>query len=62
MFWEGLPVGRIPKQPGIPWPPELVVGVNFDQRPQHPDHKGICADLDKCSWRFKVAGWASGPL
>jgi hypothetical protein len=56
VFWRDLPVGRILKQPGIPFGrPKWWWGVNFDQRPQHADHKGICADLDECKRRFKAA-------
>jgi hypothetical protein len=56
VFWRGLPVGRILKQPGVPYGrPNWRWGVNFDQRSQHADHKGICADIEECKRRFKVA-------
>jgi hypothetical protein len=56
VFWRGLPVGRILKQPGVPFGrPNWWWGVNFDQRAQPAHHKGICADIEECKRRFKVA-------
>jgi hypothetical protein len=59
VFWRGLPIGRILKQPGVPFGrPNWWWGVNFDQRPQQADHKGVCADIEECKRRFKVA-WSA---
>jgi hypothetical protein len=56
VFWRGLPIGRILKQPGVPFGrPNWWWGVNFDQRPQPADHKGVCSDIEECKRRFKVA-------
>jgi hypothetical protein len=56
VFWRGLPIGRILKQPGVPYGrPNWWWGVNWDQRPVPAGHKGICVNLDECKRRFKLA-------
>lgn len=56
VHWNGLPVGRILKQPGVPQGrPNWSWGVSFPGMPQQSSHRGLCSDLDECKRRFKVA-------
>jgi hypothetical protein len=58
VFWSDLPVGRIPKQPGVPvGRPNWHWGAAFPGRPQPTGHRGNCSDLEECKRRFK-ATWA----
>lgn len=58
VFWSGMPIGRILKQPGVPvGRPNWHWGVAFPGRPQPSGHRGNCSDLDECKRRFK-ATWA----
>jgi hypothetical protein len=58
VFWSGMPIGRILKQPGVPMGrPNWHWGVAFPGRPQPSGHRGNCSDLDECERRFK-ATWA----
>jgi hypothetical protein len=58
VIWNGLPIGRILKQPGIPAArPNWYWGVTFPGRPQPPGHRGNCSDLEECKRRFRVV-WA----
>jgi len=56
VIWDGIPIGRILKQPGVPvgrrnwsW------GVIFPHMPQQPWHRGLESDLDECERCFRVA-------
>lgn len=58
VFWNGLPIGRILKQPGVPMGrPNWHWGVAFPGQPQPSAQRGHCSDLDECKRRFKVV-WA----
>jgi hypothetical protein len=59
VIWEGTPIGRILKQPGMPdrrpnwsWGIILPIGQQLDWM------RGICSDLEECRRRFKVA-WSA---
>ena len=55
VIWNGLPIGRILQQPGVPHGrPNWSWGVSFPGRPQLPNHRGLCSDLEECKRRFKV--------
>jgi hypothetical protein len=55
VIWNGLPIGRILKQPGIPFGrPNWSWCVIFPGRPQLPAHRGLESDLEECKRRFKV--------
>lgn len=55
VHWNGLSIGRILKQPGVPiGRPNWHWGVAFPGRPQLPDHRGNCSDLEECKRRFKA--------
>jgi hypothetical protein len=56
VMWRGIPVGRILKQNDAPLgKPRWWWGVNFDQRPQGGDGRGVGTDLEDCKRQFKVA-------
>jgi hypothetical protein len=58
VFWNGLAIGRILKQPGVPvGRPNWHWGVAFPGRPQPSCHRGNCSDLDEGKRRFKTV-WA----
>jgi hypothetical protein len=58
VHWNGLPIGRILKQPGVPaGRPNWHWGVSLPGRPQLPSHRGHCSDLEDCKRRFKMV-WA----
>jgi hypothetical protein len=58
VFWRDIPVGRILKQPGAEVGKPNWWGVNFDQRPQTGNQKGIGTDLADCQQQFRAA-WAT---
>src|SRR3569832_1075916 len=59
VIWDGLSIGRILKQPGVPHGrPNWSWGVHFPHKPQPPSHRGLCSDLEECKRRFRVA-WAA---
>lgn len=58
VYWNGLSIGRILKQPGVPMGrPNWFWGVAFPGRPQPSSHRGNCSDLEECKRRFKAV-WA----
>jgi hypothetical protein len=58
VYWNGLAIGRILKQPGVPTGrPNWHWGVSLPGRPQLPSHRGHCSDLEDCKRRFKAV-WA----
>lgn len=59
VIWDGIPIGRILKQPGVPHGrPNWSWGVIFHGQPQQSWHRGIGADIDECKLRFKMV-WSS---
>jgi hypothetical protein len=55
VIWNGIPIGRILKQPGVPvGRPNWHWGVAFPGRPQPSGHRGHCSDLEECKRRFKA--------
>ncbi len=59
VIWDGIPIGRILKQPGMPnGRPNWSWGVILPTQPQMDWMRGICSDLDECQRRFKVA-WSA---
>lgn len=59
IIWDGLSIGRILKQPGVPHGrPNWSWGVHFPHNPQLDAHRGLCSDLEECKRRFKVA-WSA---
>jgi hypothetical protein len=62
VFWDGLPVGRILRQPGVPiGKPNIFWGVSFAGRPQPVGQRGIVATIDEAKIRFKLAWTAVRP-
>ncbi len=62
VFWDGIPIGRILRQPGVPvGKPNVWWGVSFAGRPQPSDHRGIVATIDEAKVRFKLAWSAVRP-
>jgi hypothetical protein len=58
VIWNGIPIGRILKQPGVPvGRPNWHWGVAFPGRAQPPGHRGHCSDLEECKRRFRAV-WA----
>lgn len=58
VIWDGIPIGRILKQPGVPFGrPNWSWGVIFPHMPQLPFHRGLESDLAECQRRFKAV-WA----
>lgn len=56
VMWDGIAVGRILKQPGMPYGrPNWSWGVIFPHLPQQAWQRGIESDLEECKRRFKVA-------
>ena len=56
VIWDGIPIGRILKQPGIPHSsPNWSWGVAFPHKPQQAWMRGIERDLDEAKKRFKLA-------
>lgn len=59
VIWDGLPIGRILKQPGVPaGRPNWSWGVAFPHLPQQAWQRGLCSDLEECKRRFRVAWMA----
>jgi hypothetical protein len=61
VIWDGLPIGRILKQRGMPagnpnWSWSIIL-----HRPQQSWQRGICSDLEECKRRFRVAWSAVHP-
>ena len=55
VFWDGIPIGRILKQPDIPvGRPNWFWGVNFPGQPQPSSHRGLCSDFAECKRKFQV--------
>jgi hypothetical protein len=55
VIWDGIPIGRILQQPGVPaGRPNWSWGVSFPHRPQPPSHRGLCSDIEECKRRVKV--------
>jgi hypothetical protein len=62
VFWDGIPVGRILRQPGVPiGKPNVWWGVSFAGRPQPASHRGIVATIDEGKAMFKLAWSAVRP-
>jgi hypothetical protein len=56
VIWNGMPIGRILKQPGVPLGrPNWFWGVVFPGRPQPSGHRGLCTDLEECKPGFGPA-------
>ena len=56
VIWDGIPIGRILKQPGVPvGRPNWSWGVIFPHKPQQSYQRGLASDLEECKRRFKVA-------
>jgi hypothetical protein len=56
VIWDGIPIGRILKAPGIPvGRPCWSWGVIFPHLPQHPWMRGMESDIDEAKRRFRVA-------
>lgn len=56
VIWDGIPIGRILKQPGIPHGrPNWSWGVGFPHKPQLAWMRGIERDLEESKRRFKLA-------
>ena len=56
VIWDGIPIGRILKAPGVPHGcPNWSWGVGFPHLPQQPWQRGMEGDLEECKRRFKVA-------
>lgn len=59
VIWDGLSVGRILRQPGMPTNrPNWSWGVILPNKPQADWMRGICSDLEECKRRFRVA-WSA---
>jgi hypothetical protein len=55
VFWNGLSVGRILKQPGVPvGRPNWHWGIAFPGCAQPAGHRGHCSDLEECKRRFRT--------
>jgi hypothetical protein len=55
VIWNGIPIGRILKQPGVPvGRPNWHWGVAFPGRAQPPGHRGHCSDPEECKRRFRA--------
>jgi hypothetical protein len=55
VIWDGIPIGRILKQPGVPFGrPNWSWGVIFPHMPQQAWHRGLESSLEECQRRFKV--------
>lgn len=55
VMFEGIPIGRILKQPGVPaGRPNWFFSVLFDDRPQLPGYTGLCSDIEECKRRFRA--------
>jgi hypothetical protein len=62
VFWDGIPVGRILRQPGVPiGKPNVYWGVSFGGRPQSLGHAGLVATIDEAKVRLKLAWSAVRP-
>lgn len=58
VIWDGIPIGRILQQPGVPFGrPNWSWGVGFPHKPQLPAHRALASDLAECQRRFKAV-WA----
>lgn len=56
VIWDGISIGRIIKQPGIPpGRPDWSWGVGFPHKPQLAWMRGIERDLEEAKRRFKLA-------
>jgi hypothetical protein len=56
VIWDGISIGRILKQPGIPpGRPDWSWGVGFPHKPQQAWMRGMERDLEECKRRFKLA-------
>lgn len=56
VIWDGIPIGRILKQPGVPpGRPNWSWGVIFPHQPQQPFERGLESDIEECKRHFKVA-------
>ena len=56
VIWDGIPIGRILKQPGVPHGrPNWSWGAGFPHIPQQPWQRGLASDLEECKRRFRVA-------
>jgi hypothetical protein len=55
VIWDGIPIGRILKAPGVPnGQPNWSWGVILPNRPQQPWHRGMESGLEECKRRFRV--------
>jgi hypothetical protein len=55
VHWNGLSIGRILRQPGVPMGrPNWHWGVAFPGKPQPSGHRGNCSDLQECKRRFRA--------
>lgn len=56
VIWDGLRVGRILKQPGVPaGRPNWSWGITFPHMPQLAWQRGLQGDLEEAKQRFKLA-------
>jgi len=56
VIWDGISIGRILKQPGIPHGrPDWSWSVGFPHKPQQAWMRGMEANLEECKRRFKLA-------
>src|SRR5579859_322150 len=62
VVWNGITIGRILKQPGVPvGRPNWLWSLAFPHIPQQPHMRGLVSDLEECKRRFKVAWSAIEP-